>query len=205
MTTAVPTGPLVGLKLVIAGADSTVNMMAEEAVPPEVVTDTAPVVVLAATVAVTCVELLTVKLAAALPPKETAVAPVRFAPVIVTVVPVAPEVGLKVVIDGLGVFGVGVVLPPLPQAVRIATSSPMTTRGVSFRLDACPNKLHNILIRRWLIEICGGCLRAVVISHCFRARHRHQGSESASQNRPLGLWPPVYRYIEEGCKQCLGS
>ena len=42
-------------------------------------------------VAVICVELLTVKDVAAVPPKLTAVAPVRFVPLIVTLVPPAVE------------------------------------------------------------------------------------------------------------------
>ena len=46
-------------------------------------------------VAVTCVELRTVKLVAAVVPNLTAVAPLRFVPVIVTALPpaVVPEVG----------------------------------------------------------------------------------------------------------------
>jgi hypothetical protein len=45
----------------------------------------------AGVVAVICVELSTVKLAAAVPPKVTEVAPVRLVPVMVTLVP--PAVG----------------------------------------------------------------------------------------------------------------
>jgi len=47
-------------------------------------------------VAVIIVAELTVKLAAAVPPKLTAVAPVRFVPFIVTTVPLAPDVGVNV-------------------------------------------------------------------------------------------------------------
>ena len=42
----------------------------------------------------------TVKVVAAVPPKLTAVAPVKFVPVIVTVVPVGAVVGVKEVIVG---------------------------------------------------------------------------------------------------------
>jgi len=53
--------------------------------------------------AVIDVALFTVKLAAAVPPNVTAVAPVRFVPVIVTVVPpvVGPLFGLMAVTAGL--------------------------------------------------------------------------------------------------------
>lgn len=55
-----------------------------------------------AVVAVICVALLTVKLVAAVPPMLTAVAPVKFVPVIVTLVP--PVVGP---LDGFIVVTVG--------------------------------------------------------------------------------------------------
>ena len=52
ITTLVPTGPLVGLKLVIVGEPMTVKLLALEAVPPGVVTEIVPVVAPAGTVAV---------------------------------------------------------------------------------------------------------------------------------------------------------
>ena len=52
ITTLVPTGPLVGLKLVIVGEPMTVKELALVAVPPGVVTATVPVVAPAGTVAV---------------------------------------------------------------------------------------------------------------------------------------------------------
>ena len=68
--------------------------------PDGVVTVTLPEIVPAATVAVILVEEFTVNDAAPIPPKLTAVAPVKFVPVIVTTVPVDPVVGVKEVIDG---------------------------------------------------------------------------------------------------------
>ena len=68
--------------------------------PDGVVTEIVPVVEPEGTVAVICVELLTVKEVAAVPLNFTAVAPVRFVPVIVTLVPTGPLVGLKLVIEG---------------------------------------------------------------------------------------------------------
>src|SRR5262245_14860905 len=69
------------------------------AVPPGVVTLMGPAVAPAGTVVAICVELLTVKLAL-VPLKRTAVAPVKFAPLIRTFVPVEPIVGVKLVMDG---------------------------------------------------------------------------------------------------------
>jgi hypothetical protein len=59
-------------------------------------------------VAVICVAEFTVKLAAAVPPNATAVAPVKFVPVITTDVPPAngPEVGDTEVTEGPGRFTV---------------------------------------------------------------------------------------------------
>jgi len=51
IVTLVPTGPLVGAKLVIVGAGTTVKLLALVAVPPAVVTLTGPVVAPVGTVA----------------------------------------------------------------------------------------------------------------------------------------------------------
>ena len=51
IVTVVPTGPLVGVKLVIVGGLSTVKLVALVAVPPGVVTISDPVVAPAGTVA----------------------------------------------------------------------------------------------------------------------------------------------------------
>ena len=63
---------------------------------PGIVTVTLTTPVPAASVAVICVDELTVKVVAAVDPKSTAVAPVKLAPVMVTVVPpaTAPRVAL---------------------------------------------------------------------------------------------------------------
>ena len=62
-TTLVPTGPLVGVKLVTVGAAAgvvTVKLVALVAVPPGVVTAIAPLVAPTGTVVEICVALLTV-------------------------------------------------------------------------------------------------------------------------------------------------
>ncbi len=68
-------------------------------VPPEVVTEIGPVAPVP-TVALMVVALVTVKVYAAVPPKDTAVAPVKPVPVIVTTAPLPPLFGVKVVIVG---------------------------------------------------------------------------------------------------------
>src|SRR5689334_7649816 len=77
-----------------------------------------PVVAPAGTVVVTVPELLTVNVAA-LPPNETAVAPVKFVPVIVTPVPTAPIIGAKEVMAGVTVKRVVVKIGPLPGVVTV--------------------------------------------------------------------------------------
>ena len=99
IVTAVPTAPLAGERFVIVGADINVNELVEVAVPPGVVTKIVPVDPLATT-AVILVALTTTNDVAAVPPKLTAVAPVKFVPVIVTVAPAPAVVGVKDVIAG---------------------------------------------------------------------------------------------------------
>src|SRR6185503_10485226 len=104
IVTLVPTGPLAGAKLVIVGAlDDTVKLAALVAVPPGVVTLSGPVVAAAGTAAWIAVAEVTVKLAALTPLNRTAVAPVKFVPLIVTLVPTGPLVGVKLVIVGAGI------------------------------------------------------------------------------------------------------
>ena len=100
MATLVPVVPVVGVKLVIVGALAvTVKALGEAALPPGVVTRIEPVVAPAGTLVVICVALFTVKVAD-VPLKESADAPVKFVPVMDTLVPEAPLVGVKLEIVG---------------------------------------------------------------------------------------------------------
>jgi len=99
MVTLVPTGPLAGVKLVIVGGFTTVNALLLVALPAELVTLSGPVVAPTGTVAWINVAELTEKLALT-PLKATAVAPVKFVPLIATFVPAGPLVGAKLVIVG---------------------------------------------------------------------------------------------------------
>src|ERR1700704_2168063 len=99
------------LTVTVKRCRATVKLPALVAVPPAVVTLSGPVVAPAGTVAVIAVAEFTVKLAL-VPLKVTAVAPVKFVPLIVTVVPTGPLLGAKLVIVG-GLETVTVKLPAL--------------------------------------------------------------------------------------------
>ena len=101
MVTAVPARALVGVKEVTTGGGMKVKFVAEVPVPSEsdtVMAPDAPV----PTVATSVVSFITVNVAAAAPPKFTALAPVKSLPEMVTTVPLPPVVGLKPVMVGSG-------------------------------------------------------------------------------------------------------
>jgi hypothetical protein len=100
ITTEMPTEPLVGAKLVIVGDPTTVKLLALVAVPPGVVTAIDPVVAPVGTVAVIWVAESTENVVALVPLNVTAVAPVKFVPVITTLAPTAPLAGEKFEIVG---------------------------------------------------------------------------------------------------------
>jgi hypothetical protein len=99
IVTLAPTSPLAGVKLVIVGGLNTVKLLALVAVPPDVATDTGPVVAPAGTPAWIDVVEVTVKVAA-VPLNATAVTPVKFVPLIVTLAPTNPLAGVKLAIVG---------------------------------------------------------------------------------------------------------
>jgi len=98
MVTAVPGCPDVGVKEVTEGGGTKLNPANDEE-PYEVVTTTFPDAPLPTT-AVIVVALATINDVAFTPPKLTPVTPTKFEPVIVTVVPTAPEARLNEVMTG---------------------------------------------------------------------------------------------------------
>ena len=102
--------------------------------PFDVVTLTLPVAP-APIIAVILVALTTVNEVAAVPPKLTAVAPVKFVPVIVTVCPVPAEVGLNDVIVGGGKY-VKPANVPVPDAVVTDTTPEAPAPTVALMLVA---------------------------------------------------------------------
>lgn len=96
IVTAVPTGPDKGINEVMRGGAVKVPLVP---VPVAVVT----VILPAAPIPITAVILLaefTVKEAAGIPPKFTAVTPVKLVPLMFTTVPCPPDWGLKELISG---------------------------------------------------------------------------------------------------------
>ena len=91
--------PLPAFAAVNATPTLTVKLLVLVAVPPGVATLSGPVVAPAGTVAWIAVAEVTVK-AALTPLNVTAVAPVKFVPMIVTLYPSGPYVGEKLVIAG---------------------------------------------------------------------------------------------------------
>ncbi len=111
IVTAVPTGPEVGDRLVMLGADDTVKLTPLLATPPTFTTTFPVVAPLGTDVAMlVALQLVTV---AAVPLNVTVLVPCvdpKFAPVIVTAVPTGPEVGDRLVMLGgvtpvCGTFG----------------------------------------------------------------------------------------------------
>ena len=130
IVTVIPGPAEVGLKDVIVGTGTYVNVPDEVAVPPGVVTEMVPLVPLATT-AVMDVALTTLKETAAVPPKLTSVASARFVPVIVTVSPLVADVGVKELITGAGT-NVNPASVPVPSGVvtLILPLVPLATTAV---------------------------------------------------------------------------
>ena len=152
--TVVPLAPLVGVNEEIVGVGINVNPV-RVAIPPGVVTDTFPDVP-AATTAVMLIGETTVNDAAAVPPKLTAVAPEKLAPVIVTVEPLAPLVGVNDEIVGVGInvkpasvaIPPGVVTDTLPD-VPVATTAVIVVGETTVNdVAAVPPKLTAVVSKR---------------------------------------------------------
>lgn len=129
ITTGIVTPAVPGVKLVIVGGGARYVKPARLPIPPAVVTDTAPVVLPAATVALICVGEITVKLVAGTPPKRTCVAPVKCIPVSVTTAPGAAFTGIKLVMTGVGthVKPAKLLVPPGPVTETLPLAPPATT------------------------------------------------------------------------------
>ena len=128
IVTLVPTGPLVGAKLAMVGGFVTVKLLLLVAVPSGVVTLRGPVVAPAGTVAEICVDELTVKVAL-VPLNLTDVAPVKFVPLIVTLVPTGPLVGEKLVMVGGLVTVKLLLLVAVPSGVVTLTGPVVAPAG----------------------------------------------------------------------------
>src|SRR5665213_2786076 len=137
MTTLVApdAGPEVGARPVTVGAGTKVKVPTDVAVPPIVVTLTVTAPEPAAVVAVICVAEFTVKLAAAVAPNFTAVAPVKLVPVMTTLVPpvAGPEVGARPVMVGAGMkvkVPTDVAVPPIVVTLTVTAPVPAAVVAV---------------------------------------------------------------------------
>jgi hypothetical protein len=140
IVTVAPLAAEVGVKLVIVGAG--INTKPElVTAPPGAVTETTPDVP-PATTAVMLVADVTLNEVAGVPPKLTAVAPVKLVPVIVIVDPVAAVVGVKLVIVGAGIKTNPVLVTVPPGAVTDTTPDvPPATTAVMLVADATLNEV----------------------------------------------------------------
>ena len=135
MTTLAADGALPGLNVEIVGARNTVKLPLDVTLPPGVVTDTVPLVVPDATTAVICVLESTVNWSRRpIPLRRTAVAPVKFVPVIITVEPIGPLVGVKLEMVGAGMTvnePLDVALPPDVVTATVPVVAPTGTAAVT--------------------------------------------------------------------------
>ena len=121
------------------GAVVTVKSVALVAVPPGVVRETLPVVAPVGTVAVTEVAVLAPIVVAAIPLNLTEVTPSRFVPVMATLVPTGPEVGVNDVIVGAAAKVKLVALLAVPLGVvtcKAPVVAPTGTVAVIAKPDA---------------------------------------------------------------------
>src|SRR3989442_15780831 len=115
-----PTHPLIAVTVVFVGAGMTVKLVALVAVPPGVVTRTGPVV-LTIRPPPRSTLLPYTPLFRSLPLNVTAVAPVKFVPLIVTLAPTGPLAGVTLVIVGAGMTVKLVALVAVPPGVVTLT------------------------------------------------------------------------------------
>jgi hypothetical protein len=103
MVTTVPGVPEVGVNLLIAGVPAfwAVKLVALVALPPWVVTMILPVVAPTGTRTLIAVE-ESLTITPDLPLKVTVMAPEKWAPVMVTIVPGVPDGGVNLVMVGMG-------------------------------------------------------------------------------------------------------
>ena len=137
IVTLVAAGPLAGVKLPIVGGLTTVKLSVLVTVPLGVVTLSGPVVASAGTVAWIAVSEPTVKLALT-ELNVTAVVPVKFVPLIVTLVPTGPLPGAKLAIAGA------------PPAVSPPSQPVKVNAGVSASIPTSPvGKEPSVVYLNW--------------------------------------------------------
>jgi hypothetical protein len=131
--TDAPTNPAVGFKLVMLGPETLTAKLTPLLITPPTVTTTLPVVAPLGTAAVMLVALQPVDVAA-IPLNVTVLVPCaapKFAPMIVTAVPMTPEVGFKLVMLGPGTVTVKLT-PLLATPPTVTTTFPVVAPAGTF-------------------------------------------------------------------------
>jgi len=146
IVTRVPMGPVVGVKELIVGRDAvTVKLPVLVAVPPGVVTVIFPVVAPVGTVTVIDVADTTLNAVAAVVLNFTAVAPVKFVPVIVTSVPTGAVMGVNEVITGADAVTVKfAALVAVPPAVVTLTFPVVAAVGTVAVIDVAETTVNDV-------------------------------------------------------------
>ena len=132
MTTDVPMGPLPGVNEVIVGGGMTVKLVALVPVPDGVVTAMVPVVAPAGTLAVSCVTRLIVMFAnpTSVPLNFTDETFTKLVPVMVTVPPTGPLVGVKLATVGAAATVKLVALVAVPATVSTVIFPVVAPAGI---------------------------------------------------------------------------
>lgn len=161
MVTVVPAAAELGLNEEMAGSVDENTKPAKVAVPPGVVTATLPDVPLPNTAVIVDAS-TTMNDAAAVPPKVTAVAPVKFVPLMVMVWSVEPVVGVNDVMAGAGMkvkpasvaVPTGVVTSTLPDAAELLTTAVIVVLLTTmYEAAAAPPKLTAVAQEKFVPDM----------------------------------------------------
>jgi hypothetical protein len=186
MVTVAPTDPDVGFKLEMLGAVVVIVKTTPGLATPPTVTTTSPVVAPAGTVTMMLVALQLVAVAV-VPLNLTVLAPCvapKFAPLIVTDDPIAPEVGLRLVIPGVvplsaGLLGVAdSTKPEHPVNARLASARTQSTSAHTRRRFFSEFAPERIFVNMFSFPRCRRL-------HPIRGRARPH-ADSAYGDLPMG-------------------
>ena len=156
IVTVVPIVPLAGVNEPMCGL--MVKLAADAAEPKELVSVIGPLAAPLGTLALNCVSEMAHIVVAGVPLKLTAVVPVKFVPVSVTVQPVDPLVGEKLLIVGAPpdstVNGVPLKLQPVPQGA-VTLSEPV---------EAPPGAVAVICVSESTLKLAAARLNATLVA-----------------------------------------
>ena len=149
-TTVMPGAPVAGVKELMSGAGITVKLVLDSPVPTTVVMPIGPVDAPLGTVAVICVAEFTVNVGALVPLNITCETAEKLVPVITTTVPIAPVVGVKLLITGGGPTTNAVAEVAVPVGavtVIVPVVAPAGTVTVSCVAEATVNAVATVPLK----------------------------------------------------------